>query len=92
MLSWLTKGRTALLQKDKSKGNISSNYRAIMCLPLMWKLLSGVYNCRLDLWIFRSTEVVTRRTERITKRSGGTNYLLKVDRVVIGELKSRKII
>ena len=25
--SWLTKGRTVLLQKDKSKGNITSNYR-----------------------------------------------------------------
>ena len=40
--SWLTKGRTALLQKDKSKGNIASNYRPITCLPLMWKLLLGV--------------------------------------------------
>ena len=34
--------RTALLQKDKSKGNIASNYRPITCLPLMWKLLLGV--------------------------------------------------
>ena len=40
--SWLTKGRTALLQKDKSQGNIASNCRPITCLPLMWKLLSGV--------------------------------------------------
>ena len=40
--SWLTKGRTALLQKDKSKGNIASNYRPITCLPLIWKLLTGV--------------------------------------------------
>ena len=55
--SWLTKGRTSLLQKDKSKGNITSNYRPITCLPLMWKLLLGV--------IFRATEVVTRRTERM---------------------------
>ena len=35
MPSWLTKGRTALLQKDKSKGNIASNYKTITCLPLM---------------------------------------------------------
>ena len=40
--SWLTKGRTALLYKDKNKGNIASNYRPITCLPLMWKLLLGV--------------------------------------------------
>ena len=40
--SWLTRGSTALLQKDKIKGNIASNYRPITCLALMWKLLSGV--------------------------------------------------
>ena len=40
--SWLTRGKTSLLQKDKSKGNVASNYRPITCLPLMWKLLTGV--------------------------------------------------
>ena len=40
--SWLTRGRASLLQKDKSKGNVASNYRPITCLPLMWKLLTGV--------------------------------------------------
>ena len=38
--SLLTRGRTSLLQKDKSKGNVASNYRPITCLPLMWKLLT----------------------------------------------------
>ena len=33
--SWLTRGRTSLLQKDRSKGNVASNYRPITCLPLM---------------------------------------------------------
>ena len=33
--TWLTSGRTSLLQKDKSKGNIASNHRPITCLPLM---------------------------------------------------------
>ena len=36
--SWLTRGKTSLLQKDKSKGNVASNYRLEACLPLMWKL------------------------------------------------------
>ena len=40
--SWLTRGRTSLLLKDKSKANVASNYRPIICLPLMWKLLTGV--------------------------------------------------
>ena len=38
---WLTRGRTSLLQKDKSKGNVASNYVPITCLPLMWKLVTG---------------------------------------------------
>ena len=40
--SWSTRGRTSLLQKDKIKGNVASNSRPITCLPLMWKLLTGV--------------------------------------------------
>ena len=40
--SWLTRGRTSLLQKDKSKGNVASNYRPLTCLPLMWKSLTCV--------------------------------------------------
>ena len=31
-----------MLQKDRSKGNVASNYRPITCLSLMWKLLTGV--------------------------------------------------
>ena len=39
---WLKKGGTVLIQKDKVKGNIASNYWLITCLPLVWKLLSGI--------------------------------------------------
>ena len=38
----LTRGRTVLIQKDKAKGNIASNYRPITCLPLVWELLAGI--------------------------------------------------
>ena len=38
---WLTRGRIPLLQKDKSKSNVASNYRPITCLSLMWKLLTS---------------------------------------------------
>ena len=31
--NWLTRGRTLLLQKDKSKDSVASNYRAITSLP-----------------------------------------------------------
>ena len=32
---WMTTGRTALVKKDKSKGNVASNDRPVTCLPLM---------------------------------------------------------
>ena len=65
MCCWLTRGRTSLLQKDKSKGNVASNYRPITCLPLMWELLTGVIT---DICTFRSRKVVTRRAERVQER------------------------
>ena len=40
--SFLTRRRTSLLQNDKSKGDVASNYKPVTCLPLMWKLLAGV--------------------------------------------------
>ena len=49
----------------------------------------GRCNCRSDICIFRSREVVIRRSERVQKGSRGTNDLLYIDRAVIKEVKSR---
>ena len=40
--AWMTHGRIVLFQKDPKKGNTLENYCPITCLPLMWKLLTGV--------------------------------------------------
>ena len=42
VLMWITRGRTVLMKKKKEKGKAASNYRPIICLPLVWKLLMGV--------------------------------------------------
>ena len=48
---WLTKRRTVLIQKDKAKGNIASNYQPIARLPLVWKLLIGRYQMKsMIIW------------------------------------------
>ena len=39
---WVTKGKTVLIQKDKSKETKLSNYHPITCLHLTWKLLTGI--------------------------------------------------
>ena len=38
----MTHGHTVPCQKDPRKGNAVENYHPITCLPLMWKLLTGV--------------------------------------------------
>ena len=40
--AWMTKDRTVLIKKNKSKRTFASNYRPITCLPLCWKILTAL--------------------------------------------------
>ena len=88
MPSWLTRGRASLLQKDKSKGNVASNYRPITCLPLMWNLWTDVIADRIYTHLDQE-KLLPEEQKGCRKGSRGTNYLLYIDRVVIKEVKSR---
>ena len=46
--SWLTTGRTSLLQKDKSKGNVASNYKLITFFAINVEVIDRC-NCRSDI-------------------------------------------
>ena len=87
--SWLTKGRTSLLQKDKSKGNITSNYGPITCLPLMFKLLLGVIADQIYGHLDQQ-KLLREEQKRFGKRYRGTNDSLYITRAAIREVKSRK--
>ena len=86
---WLTKGRTALLHKDKSKGNIASNYGTITYLPLMWKLLTGVIAYQIYGHLDQQ-KLLPEEQKGCRKRSRGTNDWFYSDKGVIREVKSRK--
>ena len=86
--SWLTRGRTSLLQKDKSKGNVASNYRPITCLPLMWKLLTGVIADQIYAHLDQE-KFLPEEQKGCRNGSRGTNDLLYIDRAVIKEVRSR---
>ena len=86
--SWLTRGRTLLLQKDKSKGSVASNYRSITCLPLMWNLLTGVNEDQICAHLHQE-KLLPEEQNGCRKGSRGTNYLLYIDRAVIKRVKSR---
>ena len=85
----MTTGRTALVQKDKSKGNVASNCRPITCLPIMWKLLTGIiserqYNCLEETSIIPHQQKGCRRKCRCTKGQ------LLIDKMVMMNSKRRK--
>ena len=85
--SWLTRRRTSLLQKDTSKVNVASNYRAITCLPLMWKLLTGVIADQIYAHLDQE-KLLPEEQKGCRKGSRETNDLLYIDRAVI-KVKSR---
>ena len=86
--SWLTRGRTSLLQKYQSKGNLASNYRPITWLPLMWKLLTGVIADQIYAHLDQE-KLLPEEQKGCRKGSRGTNDLLYFDRAVIQKVKSR---
>ena len=86
--SYLIRGKTSFLQEDKSKGNVASNYRPIFCLPLMWKLLTGIIADQIYAHLDQE-ELLPEEQKECRKGSRGTNDLRYIDRAVIKEVKSR---
>ena len=86
--SWLTRGRTSVLQKDKSKGNVASNYKPITFLPLMWKLLTSVIADQIYAHLDQE-KLLPEMQKGCRKSSRGTNDLLYTDRAILKEVKSR---
>ena len=47
----MTTKRTTLIQKDENNRNAAGNYRPVTCLPMMWKLLTGIINEKLHIYL-----------------------------------------
>ena len=86
--SWLTRGRTSLLQKDKSKGNVASNYKTNNSFAINVEVTDRC-NCRSVIAHLDQEKFLTEEQKRCRKGSKGTNDLLYVDRAEIKEVKSR---
>ena len=86
---WMTKGKTVLILKDINKGNVASNYRPITCLPLMWKLLTGIIS--EDIYEFLDkNDILPEEQKGCRKGSRGTNDLLFIDQKLLKEVKERE--
>ena len=58
--------------KDKSKGNVESNYRPITCLPLMWNLLTAVIADQISVPLDQE-KLLPEEQKGCKKGSRGTN-------------------
>ena len=85
---WMTKERMILIQKDEGKGNTASNYRPITCLPLLWKLLTGVIADEMYEYL-GSRSLLPEEQNGCKRKSRGTHDLLYIDRMVLKEVKQR---
>ena len=63
--AWMTHDCTVLCQKDPRKVNAVKNYRPITCLPLMWKLLTGVIAEEMHDYLDQKKRMQTRKLQRI---------------------------
>ena len=83
---WMTKIRTVLIQKDKSKGNEASNDRPITCLPFTWKLLKGIITD--EIYGFLETErILPEEQKGCRRKSKGTREQLYIDKMLLQEVK-----
>ena len=79
---WMTHGRTVFCHMDPQKGNAADNYRPITCLPLMWKLLTGVI--AEEMYNYLEQEKILPEEQKGCKRgSRRTKYQLLIDKTVL---------
>ena len=87
--AWMTKGKTVLIQKDKSKGTFASNYRPIICLPLCWKILTALLTD--EIYAFLENNQLLPEEQKGCRRKGRkTGDQLYIDKMILKEIKTRK--
>ena len=86
--TWMTYGRTVLCQKDPAKGNAVENYRPITCLPLMWKLLTGMIAEEMYTYLEREN-ILPEERKGCRRGSRGTKDQLLIDKTVLRDCRRR---
>ena len=86
---WMTYGKTVLCLKDPEKGSAVDNYRPISCLPLMWKLLTGILGNEIYEFIDKNN-IFPEEQKGCKRKSRGTKDQLLIDKAVLKDCKVRK--
>ena len=86
--NWLTKGKTVLIMKEKEKGADVTNYRPITCLPLMWKVLTGIIGDAMYEYL-DNEKLLPEEQKGCRKKSRGTKDQLLIDKMILRNCKRR---
>ena len=86
---WLTKGRTVLIQKNKTKEGIASNYRPITCLPLVRKLLTGMLADEIYDYLERRM-LLPEEQKGCGRKCKETSDLLFINKMILWEVQMKK--
>ena len=81
-------GKTLLCIKEIQKGNLVSNFRPITCLPLIWKLLTGILAEELYEHL-EKTNSLPWEQKGCRKGSRGTKDQLLIDKMIVKDCKKR---
>ena len=84
----MVSGRTTLIVKDKTKGNLVSNFRPITCLPMMWKLFTGIIAEEIYSHL-ESNNILPVEQKGCRKKSRGTKDQLIIDMMILKNCKKR---
>ena len=87
---WMKTGQTVLLLKEKSKGNEESNYGPITCLPLMWKLITGIAADEIYNHL-EENDLLPEEQKGCRRNSRGTEDQLFIDKAVMKNCRRRKV-
>ena len=85
---WMTTGRTVLCQKDPRNGIAVDNYRPITCLPIMWKLMTGIIADSLYKMLEES-DILPMVQNGYRRKSRGTKDQLLIDKMNLNDCRMR---
>ena len=85
---WITIGKTVLIQKDGSKGNAVENFRPISCLPLMWKLMTGMIAEKVYEFL-DTNDILPVEQKGCRRKSRGTKDQLLIDKMILQDCRRR---
>ena len=83
---WMTKGKTYLIMKDPNKGVIPGNFCPITCLPIMWKLLSGILADSIYQHL-ETQNLIPEEKKGCKRNSRGCKEQLLIDKLVMKHCK-----